>query len=142
MQRFRTATPMGDWRSFKFTHAEEGVTYTEGQLYRINETVGMLFLDIQRNATTGAKEAKTIVEDDEGVLVYGCEKIMVDKVTGTGSAFVPGDGVYWADVQGGSVKNAWAATNYKIGICVKAADDDATEVMIDLEGINSTIAVD
>lgn len=134
MQRFRTATPMGDWRSFKFTMTEAG-PWTEGQLYIVQDTVGVLLLDIQYNAD-GSKKAKTIVVDEEGVLVYHIEKIIVDKVAGTGLAFLPGDDVFMdLAVQGSSVSPTdGGGTWRKIGICVQAAAELADEVMIDLKG--------
>ena len=82
MQRFRTATPMGDWRSFKFTMTEDG-PWTEGKIYKVQDTVGLLLLDIQYTAA-GCKKAKTIVKGDEGVLVYHIEKVIVDKLAETG----------------------------------------------------------
>lgn len=134
MQRFRTAVPAGDWRSFKFTMIEAG-PWTEGQLYIVQETVGVLLLDIQYTAA-GCKKAKTIVVTDEGVLVYHIEKIIVDKVAGTGLAFLPGDDVFMdLAVQGSSVSPTdGGGTWRKIGICVRAAAELDTEVMIDLKG--------
>jgi len=134
MQRFRTATPMGDWRSFKFTMLVAG-PWTEGQLYLVQDTVGVLLLDIQYTAA-GCKDAKTIVVDEEGVLVYHCEKIIVDKVAATGLAFLPGDDVFWdTAVQGSSVSPVdGGGTWRKIGICVWPAAELDTEVMIDLKG--------
>ena len=132
-QFFRTATPMGDWRSFKFTHAESGVTYTEGQIYRIQETVGVLLLDIQYDSA-GCKTAKEIEKGDEGVLVYHIEKVMVDKLTGTGESFLPGDKVYWSGVQGAAVTPNFTTGYYWIGIAVAPAGESDTDVMIDLKG--------
>ena len=133
MQGFRTATPMGDWRSFRFTHAESGVTYTEGLIYRIRETVGILFLNIQYDSQ-GCKQAKTIEKDDEGVLVYHIEKVMVDKLTGTGESFLPGDKVYWSGVQGAAVTPNWQTGYYWIGIATEPAGESDAEVEIDLKG--------
>lgn len=138
MNRFRTSTPMGDWRSFRFTHAETGVTYSLGELYLIQETVGLLFLDIQYN-TDGSKADAEITLGDEGVLVYHIEKVIVDKLTGTGSAFLPGDKVFWSGVQGASVTNTWQSGYYWIGICTQAASDTATQVEIDLKGDKATL---
>ena len=124
---------MGDWRSFKFTHAESGVTYTEGQIYRIQETVGVLLLDIQYDSA-GCKTAKEIEKGDEGVLVYHIEKVMVDKLTGTGESFLPGDKVYWSGVQGAAVTPNFTTGYYWIGIAVAPAGESDTDVMIDLKG--------
>ena len=138
MQRFRTATPMGDWRSFKFTHEEVGVTYTEGLIYKIEDTIGILLLDIQYN-TDGSKKAKTIVEDDEGVLVYHIEKVIVDKVTTTGTACKPGDKIYWSGVQGAAVTPVYVQGYYWVGICVKAAAESDDEVMVDFKGDKASV---
>lgn len=135
---FRTASPMGDWRSFKFTHAESGVTYTEGQIYLIQETVGVLLLDIQYG-TQGEKLDKEITIGDEGVLVYHIEKVIVDKLTGTGESFLPGDKVYWSGVQGASVTPNYTTGYYWIGIAVVAAGEDEDEVMIDLKGDKASL---
>jgi len=134
MQRFRTATPMGDWRSFKFTMTAAG-PWTEGQLYLVENTVGVLLLDIQYTAA-GCKKAKTILITEEGVLVYHIEKIIVDKVTTSNTDFLPGDNVFWdAAVQGSPVSPVdGGGTWIKIGICVRAAAWTDDEVMIDLKG--------
>ena len=134
MQRFRTATPMGDWRSFKFTNETEE-TLAEGDLCLINDTCGVLLLNIQYDAD-GCKKDKEIDDGEDGVLVYHIEKIIVDKVTTTGSAFEPGDKVYWSGTNGDPVTpthNAQTAP-YWIGICVEAALESDDEVMIDLKG--------
>ena len=138
MNRFRTSSPPGDWRSFRFTHAETGVTYCLGELYLIQETVGVLFLDIQYNAD-GSKADAEITLGDEGVLVYHIEKMMLDKETGTGSAFLPGDKVFWSGVQGASVTNTWQSGYYWIGIATEPASDTATQVEVDLKGDKATL---
>jgi len=133
MQRFRTATPMGDWRSFKFTMTEDG-PWTEGLLYLVQDTVGLLLLDIQYDAS-GCKKAKTIVKGDGGVLVYHIEKVIVDKLAETGLACLPGDDMFWDPAAPGSGVSPNSAVGWiKIGICVRAAAELDTEVMIDLKG--------
>jgi len=137
VQFIKTAVPSGDWRSFKFTHAESGVTYEEGQLYKIQDTVGVLMLDIQYGSQ-GEKLDKEITIGDDGVLIYHAEKIMVDKLTGTGESFSPGDKVYWSGSQGTSVTPNSSSGYLWIGICVKAATEGDTQVMIDLKGDKPT----
>ena len=133
----RTGTPMADWRSFKFTHNVLEITLTEGQLYLIQDTCGVLLLPIQYSAA-GCKEAKTIAYDAddplEGVLFYHAEKIMVDKWVGAGRTFLPGDKVYWSGTQGDGVTPADQSGYYWIGICVRAAGASDAQVMIDLKG--------
>lgn len=136
--RFRTSTPMGDWRSFKFTHAESGVTYSEGEIYKIGDTVGILFLDIQYDSE-GNKAAAEITVGDEGVLVYHIEKVIVDKVAATGYAFSPGDKVYWSGVQGDPVTPVYTTGYYWVGICTEAAAELATQVEVDFKGDKATV---
>jgi len=137
-QFLRTATPMGDWRSFKFTHAESGVTYSEGYIYLIQETVGVLILDIQYTSQ-GCKEAKEIEMGDEGVLIYHAEKINVLKLLGTGEVFLPGDKVYWSGVQGAAVTPTYTTGYYWIGIAVAPAGMADEYVMIDLKGDKASL---
>jgi hypothetical protein len=67
----RTATPMGDWRSFKFTCEETdgwlGIkdAWAAGSpwLYLVEDTVGALL--------------ESVDFGDEGVLIYHAEKILV-----------------------------------------------------------------
>ena len=86
----RTATPCGDWRSFKFVVESPaagvlgikdaqaaGVPY----LYRVMDTVGAVL----ESADVG----------EEAVLIYHAEKIMVTKATAQADIFYPGDRVYW-----------------------------------------------
>lgn len=130
---FRTSTPMGDWRSFKFTHAEQGVTYEEGKLYKIGDTVGLLFLDVLYNSD-GSKADPEIEVGAEGVLVYHIEKVMVYKDAETGDDFGVGDKVYWSGVQGDPVTPNWTSGYYWIGICTRAALFNDAMVEIDLKG--------
>lgn len=135
MQRFRTARPSGDIRTFQFINAE-GEVLTEGWLCFIQETVGVLLLDIQYTAAGCKVEDKEIAVGESGVLVYHIEKIMVDKLVETGVAFLPGDKVYWSGNNGdGVTENYNAQTSpWWIGICVWPAVEADTLVMIDLKG--------
>jgi len=132
-QFLRTATPMGVWKSFPFTHSESGVTYTEGQLYLIRDTVGVLLLNIQYTSA-GCKKAKTIDVGSDGVLIYNAEKIVVDKEEGTGLTFAPGQIVYWSGTQADPVTPTATSGYIAIGIAVEAAEADDDTVIIDLEG--------
>lgn len=136
MQTLRTT--MKNARTFKFTHAVTGLTMTESYIYLIQETVGVLILDVQYNAD-GSKAAKTITEDDEGTLIYHAEKIRVRKRTGTGYSFLPGDKVYWSGTQGDPVTPTYQSTYYWIGICVWAAGESDGWVIIDLKGDKASI---
>jgi len=131
-------TTMDHARTFKFTHAESGTTYTEGYIYKVQDTIGVLILDIQYTAA-GCKKAKTITIGDEGVLIYHAEKINVLKLTGTGYNFLPGDKVYWSGTQGDPVTPTYQSGYYWIGICVKAAGINDEYVMIDLKGDKASL---
>lgn len=129
---------MGDWRSFKFTHALTGITAEEGKLYLIQETVGLLFTDITYDSE-GCKEALTRAVGDECVLVYHIEKVMVYKWTKTGYLFLPGDKVYWSGVQGDPVTPFYRSGFYWIGIATEPASESDTMVEIDLKGDKATV---
>ncbi len=137
MDRLRGSPPSEKVATFKYTN-ESGLTQTEGELYLIQETVGVLYLDIQYDSD-GAKAAKTIEDGDEGVLIYNAEKILLDKAATTGSAFSPGDKVFWPGTPGANVTNTWQSGYYWIGVCVKAASDTDTTVMTDLKGDKATL---
>src|SRR4030042_884714 len=85
----RTATPMGDWRSFKFTCEETdgwlGIDAARAAgsswLYLVQDTVGALLEDTDFG--------------EEGVLIYHAEKIIVPKLTESTDIFLHRDGVYW-----------------------------------------------
>jgi len=132
---------MGDWRSFKFTHAEQAVIWYEGKLYMINDTVGMLFLDIQYETDPesefyGCKKAAKLEYGEDGVLVYHIEKVIVDKVHTTGDAFQVGDKVFWSGVSGDPVTPHYTTSQNQlwIGICTEPAGQLDTTVEIDLKG--------
>lgn len=137
-QFFRTSTPMGDWRSLKFTHDESGVTYEEGKLYKIGDTVGVLFLDI-RYDSKGCKKDPEIEKGDEGVLVYHIEKVMLNKAAETGEIFSVGDKVYWSGNQGDPVTPNYQSGYYWIGIATEPAAWNATQVEADLKGDKATL---
>jgi len=128
----RTATPMADWRSFKFTcdlsAGMEGVATAQAAdvagarhsyLYLVEDTVGALIED----ADFG----------DEGVLWYHAEKIMVPKMIESTDIFLPGDRVYW-DPTTRFVTPAATSGYYWIGIVTEAAAAADLRVEIDLCG--------
>lgn len=128
----RTATPMADWRSFKFTcdqtggmegikdaQADDAVGDRHSYLYRVGDTVGALL--------------ETIDFGDEGVLVYHAEKIMVPKMIESTDVFLPGNRVYW-DPATRLVTPTYAATYFWIGIATEPAVAADLRVEIDLNG--------
>lgn len=128
---FRTATPPGDWRSFKFTNSlVPALTLAEGEIYQIQDTIGVLLLDAKYDSQ-GCKLPATIDSGEEGVLVYHIEKVMVKKIA---CAFLPGDVVFWDGIQGNPVSNVYSSGGIWIGICVRAAGTGDALVMIDMKG--------
>ena len=141
-QFFRTGTPMGDWRSFKFT-LDVSEQWECGKLYLVNETVGLLFMgDIKYNSQGYPAEDQYLEYGEEGVLVYHIEKVMVHKEDGSGlSSFTPGDAVYWSGTNGDPVVSTWVSGYYWIGIATEPADDVDDLVEIDLKGDKATQGV-
>lgn len=123
----RTAAPMGDWRSFKFTCEDtdgyvgikDGWASSTPWLYLIQDTVGALL--------------ESVDFGDEGVLIYHAEKILVAKMTESTDIFLPGDRVYW-DPTTRLVTPDYDSAYYWIGIATEAAGADDLLVEIDLKG--------
>lgn len=131
--KLRTATPMGDWRSFAVTTTAAVVA---GAMDLIHDTVGVY---VETVLAVGALSDYGITKyvGDDVAFIYHAEKIVVPKVGGSlGHAFDAGDKIFYdaanhqADVTGGG--NLW------IGICVKAAAAEDCEVLIDLKGDKAT----
>lgn len=121
--KLRTACPNGDWRSFVVTAPSGGVT--AGQMDLIEDTVGVY--------------AQTADAGEDVAFIYEAEKILVPKSTTTGAGeFTAGDKVYF-DHTDEEVNND-SGSNYLCGICVKDADVDDTEVLIDLHGAAVTVS--
>lgn len=132
MRSLRTATPMGDWRSFKYTCDDSGghendkdglaadvAAARRPYLYLVRDTVGYAL--------------HTIVFGAEGVLVYHAEKTIVLKMLESADVFLPGDRVYW-DPTTRLVTPTYDSAYYWIGIATEPADADDLEVEIDLKG--------
>lgn len=128
----RTATPMGDWRSFKPTcdvsagwdglktaMDSDAAAARTPWLYLVGDTVAAILEDTDFG--------------DEGVGIYHAEKIIVAKALQT-TGFNVGDRVYW-DPADRLVYPDYESTRYWIGIATEAADGltDLT-VEIDLKG--------
>ena len=128
----RTATPMGDWRTFKFicedSLGQDGIKDAQAAgdpyLYLVNDTVGAL--------------NETIAFGEEGVLIYHAEKIMVMKDTGGGESFDPGDRVYW-DPATRLVTPAYDSGYFWIGIATEPAGETDDFVEIDLKGDHAEV---
>jgi len=106
-----------NYHSVKLVAPSGGVT--KESLIHVSDLIGMVFDD----ADEGAKY----------LLVYFCEKIMVPKITGAGSAFGIGESVYYDDTLQ-TVTPIQAAGLWRIGKATEEATDDDDEVEIELEG--------
>ena len=123
----RTATPPGDWRSFKFT-----VDDSDGVL-GIKDAIsdGSSYLYLVQDAVGAALESADF--GDEAVLIYHAEKIMVPKMVESTDIFLPGDRVYF-DPTTRTVTPTYDSGYYWIGMATEPADADDTYVEIDLKG--------
>lgn len=141
-QFFRTNTPMGDFRSFKWT-LDVSEEWDNGELYLVNDTVCLLFQgDIKYTADGYPDSDQSLLFGEEGVFIYHIEKVIVNKENGSGlSSFDCGDHIYWSGTNGDPVHSTWASGNYWIGICVTPATDVQTTVEIDLKGDKATQGV-
>lgn len=138
-QYLRTATPMGDWRSFKFTVAQSGGV-EDGKLILIVDTVCVCFLGEPILDSQGCRvDPQVVAVGEECVGIYHAEKIRVAKQTGSGNAFLVGQKVYWSGVYGDAVSPIYTSGYYWIGICVQPADEDDEYVVIDLKGDKATL---
>lgn len=141
-QFFRTNTPMGDFRSFKWT-LDVSEEWENGKLYLVNDTVCLFFNGDIKYTTDGYPDAnQDLVFGEEGVFIYHIEKVIVYKEAGSGlSSFDCGDHIYWDGTNGNPVESTWVSGYYWIGICVTPADDTDTTVEIDLKGDKATQGV-
>lgn len=131
----RTATPMADWRSLKFTCEEtagmEGIKTAVNAdaaaarhpwLWLIQDTVGAVLEDVEYGA--------------EAVLIYHAEKIMVAKYAT--QVFLPGDRVYWNPTNR-LCYSTYATAYFWIGIATEPAGNGDLQVEIDLKGDKAEI---
>lgn len=127
----RTATPMGDWRSFKFTADSSGVDGIKDAV-----AAGTSFLYLVEDTVGAALESADFGE--EAVLIYHAEKIMVPKKTGQGELFAVGQRVYW-DPTTRTVTPNYDSGYYWIGIATEAAAITDSYVEIDLKGDHAEV---
>lgn len=133
----RTATPMADWRSLKYTCGDsgghEGIADCNAAdvagarhpyLYLVQDTVGAAL--------------NTVDVGEENVLFYHAEKIMVMKMITSLDIFLPGDRVWW-DPATRLVTPIRTSGYYRIGIATEPADADDLRVEIDLKGDHAEI---
>ena len=130
----RCATPMEDWRTFKFVcedsagqnGVKDALAAGDPDLYLINDTVGIIL--------------ETVDFDEEAVLLYHAEKVMVMKAQGQGEEFDPGDRVYW-DPTTRLVTPTYNSGYFWIGIATEPAGISDEFVEIDLNGNHAEVEV-
>ena len=128
----------GDYRTFWFTLAS-GESKTIGNIYRVNETYGVVLngsntASLQDFNSSGSAIGTVLnVAGTTVVFIYHAEKIMLPKFQATGEACNPGDNLYLC-LTNWLVSPTYQTGRVKIGICVKAATDQAERVMADLKG--------
>lgn len=118
---------MADWRTFVWT-VDITAGITTGQLYMIQETVCVAFVDAQGNADPSYDEVAS--------MIYHAEKIRVPK---DASNFLVGDKVYWSGTNGDPVTATFVSGYYWIGICVVNSGTSESYVIIDLKGDKATV---
>lgn len=128
----RTATPMADWRSFRFTCDESGGM--EG----IKDALAADVLGDRHSYLYQVQDAVGAVEEsvdvgDEGVIFYAAEKIMLPKMTESTDFFLPGDRVYWDPVTR-LVTPTYNSAYFWIAMATEPADADDLRVECDLFG--------
>lgn len=128
----RTATPMGDWRTFKFT------TDVSAGLVGIKDALALDVLGARVSYTYLVQETVGAVLESadfgcEAVLIYHAEKILVPKMTESTDIFLPGDRVYW-DPTTRLVTPDYDSGYYWIGIATEPAVAADLRVEIDLKG--------
>jgi len=124
-QRVRTAAPMGDWRTLSATGASGG--HSQYDIILVQETVAVVYFEV------------AVLAGEKFYPIYHCEKIDVDKLTGTGEAFIAGDKVYWSGVNGTPVTPNYTTGYYWIGIATEDAGEDDEVVEIDLKGDKASL---
>lgn len=134
--KFRTATPMGDWRSLKAT-CVNSAGHHDGDLVLIQDTVGLVLVSIPPLDAQGCVKDPPVQLGDEFVLAYHIEKVLVDKAP---SIFcLKGQKVYWSGVDGDPVTNVDTSGYYWIGIFTEDGAASDREVEIDLKGDKATL---
>ena len=133
----RTATPMGDWRSFKticeVTAGVKGILEA-GEDDALGARVSFLYL--VEDAVGAVLESADFGE--EVVIIYHAEKIMVPKMTESMDFFAPGMRVYWDPVTRLVTPN-YDSGYYWIGMATERAAVGDMYVEIDLKGDHAEV---
>ncbi|MFW6124463.1 MAG: DUF2190 family protein [Acidobacteriota bacterium] len=125
-QRVRTAAPGGDWRSLTATCVVSG-GHSQYDIIKIGDTVCVVYFE------------ESVDLGDVFYPIYHCDKIMLDKQTGTGESFKAGDKVYWSGTNGDPVTSVYQSGYYWIAIATEDADEDDELVEVDLKGDKASL---
>lgn len=133
----RTATPMADWRSIRFT------CDLSGGMHGIKDALALDVLGARVPYLYQIQDAVGAVQEsvdvgDEGVLYYAAEKILVQKMTESTDIFLPGDRVYW-DPTTRLVTPTYNSGYFWVGMATEPADADDLLVEIDLSGHHAEV---
>ena len=125
-QRVRTAAPPGDWRSFTAV-CHNGAGHSQYDIVKVQDTVCVVYFET------------AVVLGETFYPIYHCEKIIVNKRTGTAYAATAGDKVFWSGIDGDPVYPFYRSGMYWIGIFTEAAGAFDETVEIDLKGDKATV---
>lgn len=129
-QIIETFSVEGDYRPLNFV-SEVSAALAHGHLYKLRNTVGVIFVADKINMTTGCRADLEVLYDETGVLVYHCENIRVPKAA---VAIRTGAAIYWDGVHGTGVTDTYASGLLWIGIAKENRDADDDDILIDLKG--------
>lgn len=121
----------GEYKPIQFTYTDSD-PIASASLYKIENTVVMIFVADRIHPTTGNRETLEVRSGEQAIGIYSCEDIQLPKVAGV--AINPGDAVYWSGVAGTGVSRLWQTGWLRIGICKEAAVAGDARVLCDLHG--------
>ena len=125
-------------KTVKFANAVTNATHAKNVLQLLGgadpKMIGFFIADV---GTSGQAKDDDYRNGNKGVFVYEARAVLVDKITGSGHSFVPGDPVYWNNVTAtGNQVTEVATNNSKCGKALETVATTATQVLIDLIVLN------
>lgn len=131
MQGMESFGVEGEYKPIEFTYTGSD-PIALGSLYKLFNTVGLVFIDDRIDPTTGCRETLEFRSGEAALMIYSCEDITLPKAAGV--AIHVGDAVYWSGVNGTGVSSNWQTGWLRIGICKQGADAGDARVLCDLHG--------
>lgn len=129
-QIIETFSVEGDYRPLNFV-SEVSTPLAHGQLYKLRNTCGVIFVAERINTVTGCRDTLEVRFGETGVLIYHCENIRVPKAA---VAINTGAAIYWDGVHGTGVTDTWASGLLWIGIAKENRVIGDADILIDLKG--------